>query len=123
MSKAAFFYGMSLLALVFWSETAFGAARLADPTRPPSAVTSQTAASASHWLVSSILFSPQRRVAVVNGRLVAEGDVVEGATVVAIDSDTVVLRRHGRRFSVSLHTGGIKESCQDTRKIEGKQTP
>jgi MSHA biogenesis protein MshK len=122
--KTTILCGTVLLTLFFGGEMACGAALLNDPTRPPAAVAAPaTATSAPHWQISSILYSQQRRVAVVNGRLASEGDVVDGATVVAIRPDAVELLRHGRHFSVALKAGLIKESFSRRQKNEGKQTP
>jgi MSHA biogenesis protein MshK len=71
---------------------------IVDPMRPPnaSAVSSgSTSARNKGWLVSQILISPGRRLAVVNGRVVNVGNVVNGATVSAIYGNAVELRLNG----------------------------
>ena len=121
MFKTTVLCGTVLVALISGGGTAFGATPLSDPTRPPAAVAAPaTGASAPHWRISSILYSHQRRVAVVNGRLASEGDVVDGARVVAIDADAVVLRRGERRFSVPLQSEIVKSS-QGVRKTKGNR--
>ena len=69
---------------------------LDDPTRPaglraahvPAATTPQRPA----WRLQSILVSPHRRVAVINGHSVAPGERVGGARVTRIGVDRVYLR-------------------------------
>jgi len=42
--------------------------------------------------LSGILFSPDRQLAIVDGRVVGRGDIVRGATVVEISEGAVLLR-------------------------------
>jgi len=55
--------------------------------------------------VVSILHSPQRRLAIVNGRIVREGDRVDGATIRAIEPRAVVLETaDGARQTIELRS-------------------
>jgi len=68
---------------------------LADPTRPPnlSGLPSGAAgASVSGPVLQSIVLSPERKIAVISGKLVGIGDRVGEATLVSIDFDSVRLR-------------------------------
>ncbi len=116
---------IALATLLPLAATATGAAPLPDPTRPPTLAAPRTeSAPATAWRLTSILFSPSRRVAIINGQPAAEGDVVKGATVIAIRADAVDLRRHdGRRFTVHLETGLVKQPPQVVNNNQGKQTP
>jgi len=75
-------------------------APLADPTRPP-IVEPERAAEASAKPVGprleSVLISPSRRVAVINGNAVTVGGKLGDATVVAISEGAVVLRHADRK--------------------------
>lgn len=68
---------------------------LRDPTRPYNArsVAAATGGAkvASTFRVTAIFTSEMRRIAVVNGRRVTEGDKVDGATVVEILADRLRL--------------------------------
>lgn len=58
-------------------------------------------------VVKTILFSPTRRTAIVNGAVVGIGDTVGGFTVVAIERDAVVLTApDGEQRRVSLARPG-----------------
>ena len=46
-------------------------------------------------VVETILFSPERQLAIVDGRVVGRGDGIWGATIVEITPNTVVLRDEG----------------------------
>jgi hypothetical protein len=47
--------------------------------------------------LSTILFGPERRLAIVDGRIVGEGDEIRGAHIVEITPHAVLLRdAHGR---------------------------
>jgi hypothetical protein len=57
--------------------------------------------------LGSILYSPDRRLAIINGRIVGPGDDVGGARVVDITPTTVLLRDvQGRLRSLTLGGSG-----------------
>ena len=56
--------------------------------------------------VSSILFSPDRQLAIIDGRVVGRGDMVRDATVVEISAGVVLLRDSQGRLR-RLSTGGV----------------
>jgi len=49
-----------------------------------------------------VLFSEERQLAIVNGKTVKEGDVIEGARVVAIYPHKVSVVRRGKLIDLSL---------------------
>jgi hypothetical protein len=57
--------------------------------------------------LSAVLVSTSRRVAVINGGLRRVGDEIDGATLVAIDSDSVRLRRGGEVLVLHLSRGRL----------------
>lgn len=58
-------------------------------------------------VLGTILYSPGRKFAIVNGRIVGPGDVVNGARIVDITPTTVLLRdAQGRTRSLTLATVG-----------------
>ena len=76
---------------------------LRDPTRPYGAKVSVSAgpgasagSSVTTYDVTAIFTSDSRRVAVVNGQRVIEGDQVDGATVTEILADSLSLDVHGK---------------------------
>lgn len=88
-------------------------AELGDPTRPPdykkqAELPRAAAAAAEKWALTSVLISPRRRVAVVNGQAVQEGDTVGSSRIVRIRTSEVLLQRGGDRFVVSLLPGAVK---------------
>jgi hypothetical protein len=52
--------------------------------------------------LEGLVKSPTHPVAVINGRLLSPGDIVQGFEVLAIDGDQVELGRDGRRFTLAL---------------------
>ena len=110
---------MSTLARVALVSAAFacGAAHaaiaqpLADPTRPPNVSTApggeQTLDAEAPRQLQSILFSRNRKIAVINGETVALGGTV-GDAVVAKISPTEVVLRYPDRTEVLKFFGGIE---------------
>lgn len=79
-------------------------APVVDPMRPYRAPSepAERRAAPDRYVLTVVLVSAERRVAVVNGRVVQEGDEVDGAKVAHIDLDRVELERGQRRFAVAL---------------------
>lgn len=96
---------------------ASGQELLADPTRPaaafrPGAGTGGTAAGSAKWTLTSTLIAPDRRVAVINGKVVRVGQKIDDAELVAVESGCVLLRRAGRRIELKLMAGNVKEAVK-----------
>jgi MSHA biogenesis protein MshK len=92
---------LALAALMLISpHTAFGN-ELRDPTRPYSA-TPRNVNVAVPYRVSAVFVARDRRVAIVNGKRVVEGDRVAGATVAAIHDNRVQLTVGGKKIVVHL---------------------
>ena len=81
---------------------------LRDPTRPP--VTFGRTAEGGNvsrgrdaeWVLQSVLLSPERRYAIINGEVLALGGSVSGAELVAIREGEVTLRAGGVLRTVRL---------------------
>jgi len=78
-------------------------APLVDPTRPIF-TREATPEPVIEFTVTAILFSDERQRAVVNGRLVAEGDRVDGAEVMKIRPDALELQYRGETITRRLPT-------------------
>ena len=87
-------------------------AALKDPTRPPTIQSAGRAVAtrAAFWRLTSTLISPERRIAVINRRIVEAGQRVGGALVVWIGPGRVRLRlRHNdREFMLRLLPRDVK---------------
>jgi len=79
---------------------------LADPTRPgyPAIHPSQKRSGAvpGSWVLNSTLVSRDRRVAVINGRHVSEGESVDNATVLQIRKLGVDIQVSGKHITLPL---------------------
>lgn len=87
--------------------------QMEDPLRPPEY---KEAKSSKHqivkkptWIVNEILFSGERRVAIVNNVAVAIGDSVNSARVSEIKPEYVVLKYKGKSFYLRLKTMSVKK--------------
>jgi MSHA biogenesis protein MshK len=99
-----------LLALVAALNAAGAAELLRDPTRPTNEVpAARTAPATSSLRVSAVFISGERRVAIVNGQRVREGEVISGATVSKIEADKVSFTRKGDTLAVPLLNGGMRK--------------
>ncbi len=90
---------------------------LDDPTRPPGYRLSApgTKARAPGWHLSGIWIHEGRRLALINGRLVRPGQMVDGAKLVAVTPTTAKLQRGGRIITVRLVPRRIKQATTTAR--------
>jgi MSHA biogenesis protein MshK len=117
----------SLLVLAICGTQAFAQPRgLVDPTRPPTVDAETPAATAPKPgpRLQSVLISPSRRVAVINGSAVAVGGKVGDATVASISEGAVVLKYANRRTeTLQLITAADKKERRTAAEaIRGKGT-
>jgi hypothetical protein len=89
-------------------------AGLEDPLRPPEYLPPDLGEKAKGpsepaWLVNEILFSGGRRIAIVNDVAVAIGDRINGARVVDIKPEYVVLEYKNSRINYKLHSVPVKQ--------------
>ena len=106
-------------------------AAVTDPMRPPpfalrqyrlekqkkpasTAEPKPTRKTAARWVLNSILYATGRRRAIVNGRLLAVGERIGGARLVAIERDRVRLRLQDRTITLKLGTARL--DLKKTRK-------
>jgi MSHA biogenesis protein MshK len=78
---------------------------LSDPTRPPSDSASVQNPPDQASRLQSVLISPGRKLAVIDGLTVTVGERVGDARVVAISPAQVVLQRGGAYQTLKLHPG------------------
>ncbi len=86
-----------------------------DPMRPPGASfikQQQSAGKSRGWSVKEILIAPNRRIAVVNGRVVEVGSVVDGAKVSAIYGNAVKLNVNGQIVYIAPVARDIKRQTR-----------
>jgi MSHA biogenesis protein MshK len=80
---------------------------LSDPMRPPSAQAAAgiAAPGMASSRLQSVLISPSRKLAVIDGNTVPLGGTVQGATLVAIRESEVVLQKGTERETLKLNPG------------------
>ncbi|MFL6580224.1 MAG: hypothetical protein ACJ8G2_05735 [Burkholderiales bacterium] len=94
-------YAAMLFALSCLGSASAIAQGLRDPTRPPfgSGKSVSSKFNSSGWNLQSVLISPERRYAIINGEIVAIGGSIAGAELVAVAAERVTLRtRDGMRI-------------------------
>lgn len=97
-----------LTALLLTLLMAHNAAALNDPTRPTDPALYFGSGNASGWALQSILFSDNRRIAIINGKRVKEGDRIGSARVTRIHNSQVVLKTGDRTLKLRLHPDTLK---------------
>ncbi len=104
----------SLLLLGLSMSLAQPAQALYDPTRPtdPTLYFGRSAqpVPSRPWTLHSILRGPDRRIAIINGKRVREGERVGSAKVLRIGDSHVLLQTGKRRLTLRLLPGSIKVS-------------
>lgn len=93
----------------------FGQAPLADPTRPAffsGRAAGGEAAQALNWRLTSTLIASKRRVAIINNQPVQIGQIVDGAVLLAVDSDSALLRRDGEKIRLDLNADTVKRAVR-----------
>lgn len=104
-------------ALAFAAVSGVAAAQsgLDDPTRPTSLsepdAPQSVAAQGPRWRLQSTLVADTRRVAVINGRTLMQGERIDGAMLVDVRPDGVTLEHEGRRVTLRL----MRESLEVKR--------
>lgn len=102
-------HSIALTSLLWLEAPAFA---LDDPTRPtnfsaPAAVAAPEAPQTQLRLYSTLI-SPQRSVAVINGRILGRGDSIDGATVAEIRPGQVTLTRLEEVIELRLLSGQVE---------------
>ncbi len=97
-----------------------GAGNLPDPTRPwdyaPEVPPPPPPEVLTEWRLSAIRIAASDRSAILNGRLVREGEQVGPGTVKGIRPGEVVLDYNGNEVVVPLLPGGFKRPAGETNR-------
>lgn len=104
----------TLLAMLLIAAAAAVTAVQADPTRPPGwGATAAPAASSKPLQLQQITYSASQASAVINGQLVTTGASVDGAKVLTIKPDRVLILVRGQRRELTLfNRADVKRNTQ-----------
>lgn len=110
-----------LICLSIISVPLLASAQLADPTRPPMdeskpVYVKPRLTTPDELLLSAILNSGARKVAIINGKPLSVGERIENSTVVAIASGKVHLRK--ARLEYTIYLPSYKINKQDAGGME-----
>ncbi|HYJ17805.1 MAG TPA: hypothetical protein VEW72_01390 [Burkholderiales bacterium] len=86
---------------------AANAQALRDPTRPPGIPASKAgpAVASSGLVLQSILISPERKAAVISGKVLGPGESIDGYMLIAIAEDEAVLKNGDKVRRLRLYPG------------------
>ena len=105
---------------VFSGEASAAVAQKEDPLRPPEyrikEVSKKVAGVAvkaePSWSVREIIYSGDRRVAIVNNVVVSSGDMIDGARVLNIKPEHVLLSYKDKKFKSHLRSVTVKKKAR-----------
>jgi len=118
---------LAALPLAAWP-AAHAQPALSDPTRPPNVLpgalrdaSTRGEAPVVASRLQSVLISPQRRLAVIDGRTVPLGGKVDDATLVQIAETHVTLRRGAELKTLELYPGVERKAVWQSQGAEKKK--
>ena len=118
---------LAALPLAAWP-AAHAQPALSDPTRPPNVLpcamrdaSARGEAPTAASRLQSVLISPQRRLAVIDGRTVPLGGKVDDATLVQISETHVTLRRGAELKTLELYPGVERKAVWQGQGAENKK--
>ena len=97
------------LCLLLASLSAHG---IEDPTQPQTSLKRSSQKSTLLPELTSILYSTDRKWAVINGEVLTEGELINGFELSAIERHQVVLVRHNKSLKLSLDSLSPVDSLQ-----------
>lgn len=101
-----------IAAIAMWAGHGMAAA-LPDPTRPYQYETlvqvEQAPGEEVQWRLNGVRIYANKRSAILNGKLVKEGDKLDGAVVMEIKPTQVTLQQNDKRLVVRMLISDIKQ--------------
>jgi MSHA biogenesis protein MshK len=103
-----------LLAAVLGASAAAAAPELKDPTRPYRGAPAEVVSSPNMATprLTSVLLGERRRLAVIDGQLVREGETLRGMTVLEIASDRAIVSIGGSRMTLALDEAQVRKEIR-----------
>jgi hypothetical protein len=112
----AYRHSLLLVSLILLSFSCFAASPLADPTmpagyQPPSSTISsqQPTPTQYEWTLNTTVISPDRELAIINGKVLSVGDEINGATLMTIEHQQVKLSYKNETIRLRLHHSFISQ--------------
>ncbi|WP_376690408.1 hypothetical protein [Wenzhouxiangella sp. EGI_FJ10409] len=100
-----------LILTLLASAAALARDEVRDPTRPPTQAeidawfgTGASAGDRAPFQLQSILLAADRRIAIIDGRRLREGERIEDAEVSLIEAGRVILQRDGETIELNIDT-------------------
>ena len=119
---------ISIVLLFVTSVQAAEKGALKDPLRPlgfhaptAPATTRPVAGTSFEWRLGTVLISAERSVAVINGKALQIGDLLNGYTVKTIETDNVLLQKNKKKLVLRRSGTGLKKAVPTGRVEEGSQ--
>ncbi len=113
---------LAIIGHSFIGAYAEAAAELPDPTRPPFLAKPRVKSRPTpkpKLVLQVTLISPERRIAIINGRSYVLGSTIRGAVLTEIRPYEVTLRRNGREIRLRLVATRIDHESTDEVRFDG----
>lgn len=98
MTKKVHNHAFVALCMLFAGTIDVMALDIPDPTIPSGYQPAQK----SPWRLESVISGPNRKMAVINGRIMQEGESINGAILSSIGDDAVLLTRRGKTIQIQI---------------------
>ena len=82
-----------------------------DPTRPANYAADGVSV-VNGYMLNSVMISAKRKLALVNDTFVKQGDSIDGAKVIKIQSNSVILSKREHQFEVKMLGANIRTNEQ-----------
>jgi len=96
---------------------------LGDPTQPYNVKRTPGARVVTEFSVSAVFTSAERRVAIVNGKVVTAGDRLGDAQIIEVLADGVRYDRHGRQYTIRIASLAMKVRTNPSRTETARAEP
>jgi hypothetical protein len=96
---------------------------LADPTQPYNVKRTPGARVVTEYSVSAVFTSAERRVAIVNGKVVRAGDRLGDVQIIEVLADGVRYERHGRQYTIRIASLAMKVRTSPSKTETARAEP
>ena len=114
---------LKAVASILLAARVVAAGPLGDPTQPYNVKRTPGARVVTEYSVSAVFTSAERRVAIVNGKVVRAGDRLGDAQIIEVLADGVRYERHGRQYTIRIASLAMKVRTNPSKTETARAEP